>query len=430
MLRERKRVCFLFSYCLKKGIILPIITGKAGVFMKRTFLIAGVLLSIAVAGTTAHASDFVESNPAKAAGYYHSDEYDALLLPSSTGYSISAGTLEGPFEYSVLNNGDDFLLLLDEENDEVGCFVKQTDKAKTESGGIYYAVYGDCVGKAGEVDFKEGKQVQFGDYIFDNDYEVYVRDSLSVFFGVDGVTAGGVSGKIESDGFASPEEAVSAYIKGLQDNDLTEMLSAFAVETYAENYSLAKMVDRLQSYQPSLGFIPTISDFSLELNIEQRRTRITGEIRAHYLVLTNSASINEDNAGRPVILSDGYESGDDLVSQLFATEDETYLSDIRFEGKFYNPADFSENYLAETNQKNLGKQAAVIDADEIKSTVAGLASAGTEFVLCMDTVRYGDRWFVLDAGGNIGSLLGIDTLHAGLLPIPEDEAEEFHRQFD
>lgn len=398
--------------------------------MKRAILIAGALLSIAVAGTTVYASDFVESNPVKAAGYYYSDEYDALLLPSSTGYSISSGILDGPFEYSVLNNGDDFLLLLDEENNEVGCFVKQADKAKTESGGIYYAVYGDCVGKAGEVDFKEGKQVQFGEYIFDNDYDVYVRDSLSAFFGIDGVTTGGISGKTESEGFASPEEAVSAYIKGLQDNDLTEILSAFAVETYAENYSLAKMVDRLQSYQPSLGFIPTISDFSLELNIEQRRTRITGEIRAHYLVLTNSASINEDNAGRPVILSDGYESGEDLVSQIFATEDELFLSNIHFDSKFYNPADFSENYLAELNQNNLRKQAAVINADEIKSTVAGLESAGTEYLLCMDTVRYGDKWFVLDAGGNIGSLLGIDTLHAGLLPIPEDEAEEFHRQFD
>lgn len=398
--------------------------------MKRTFLFAGVLLLIAVAGTTVYASDFVESNPTKAAGYYHSDEYDALLLPSSTGYSISTGTLEGPFEYSVLNNGDDFLLLLDEEDNEVWCFVKQADKAKTESGGIYYAVYTDCVGKAGEIDFREGKHVQFGDYIFDNDYDVYVRDSLSVFLGVDGATASGIYGEIESDGFASPEEAVSAYIKGLQDNDLTEMLSAFAVETYVENYSLAKMVDRVRSYQPTFGFIPTISDFSLELNIEQRRTIITAAIRAQYLVLTNSATINEEYSGRPVLLNDSYESGDDLVSQLFATEDETYLSDIRFEGKFYNPADFSENYLAETNQKNLEKQAAVINADEIKSTVAGLASAGTEFVLCMDTVRYGDKWFVLDAGGNIGVLLNIDAFHAGLLPIPEDEAEEFHSLFD
>lgn len=244
------------------------------------------------------------------------------------------------------------------------------------------------------------------------------------------MTADSISQKIEGEGFDTPEEAVGAYLKGLQNNDINAMLSAFAIETYAQNYSLAKTVDKVKAYAPTVGYIPNVSDMSLTLNIEQRRAEITETIRGQYLVLTDSAIMRKENVGQVIPLDESYESGEDMVGKLFAMDDEEYLSNIVFDEKFYDPALFNELYSSEQNQTNLDNQAASINADEIRSVVANFASAGTEFVLYMDTVRYDDKWFALSAGGNIGGLEEIDSFHKGLMPIPTNEVSEFHQKYD
>lgn len=244
------------------------------------------------------------------------------------------------------------------------------------------------------------------------------------------MTADSISKKIEGEGFDTPEEAVGAYLKGLQNNDINAMLSAFAIETYAQNYSVAKTVDKQKAYFPTEGYIPNVSDMSLTLNIEQRRAEITEAIRGQYLVLTDSAIMRKENVGQVIPLDENYESGEDMVGKLFAMDDEEYLSNIVFDEKFYDPALFNDLYSSEQNQTNLDNQAASINADEIRSVVANFASADTEFILYMDTVRYDDKWFALSAGGNIGALEEIDSFHKGLMPIPTNKVSKFHQKYD
>lgn len=50
----------------------------------------------------------------------------------------------------------------------------------------------------------------FDDCIFDNDYEVIIREPLANFFSV----ADNYSATIECRGYKSPEAAVTAYIEG------------------------------------------------------------------------------------------------------------------------------------------------------------------------------------------------------------------------
>lgn len=158
------------------------------------------------------------------------------------------------------------------------------------------------------------------------------------------------SAKMEGEGFFSPEEAAAAYISGLQENDISKMISAFAVETYAANYSLNQMVERLGTYMPSLGYIPPISEFSLQLNTEERRSAIVDAIKGHYLVLTGSGAVLGENAGIAVPLNE-YSSSDKLLDSLFVSDDTPYLSQIRFEEEFIDPATLNPNYTSDIVQK-------------------------------------------------------------------------------
>ena len=42
-------------------------------------------------------------------------------------------------------------------------------------------------------------------------------------------------GRMEGSGFASPEDAVTAYLEAMKAGDLSGMLSTFAIETYIQN---------------------------------------------------------------------------------------------------------------------------------------------------------------------------------------------------
>lgn len=203
-------------------------------------ILISAVISAAMATTVfASASDGLsETSPAKVTGYYHSDENDVIMFANGTAYSMEdtgSNLLEGPFDFTVYSNGDDFLLGTE---DSYAYFHEQSEKGKTDNGGIYYAVYMDYLGMEEEIGYKEGKQTNFSGYIFENDYEVYERDSLVDFFGVD--ITGGSNGKMEGEGFDTPEEAMEAYIRAFAANDIDGMIAAFAVETYAENYNVIR----------------------------------------------------------------------------------------------------------------------------------------------------------------------------------------------
>ena len=54
--------------------------------------------------------------------------------------------------------------------------------------------------------------------------------------------------KTEGDGFDSPEDAAKAYLEGLRDLDIPRMMSAFAVESYVENFNFEALLNMLRVY--------------------------------------------------------------------------------------------------------------------------------------------------------------------------------------
>lgn len=223
--------------------------------------------------------------------------------------------------------------------------------------------------------------------------------------------------KMEGDGFLTPRDALAAYIKGLQDNDIDEMISAFAVESVAVNYDLAKMVERTRAFMPSIGYIPNVNDLSTRINIENRRKTITDTIRFHYLALTESPLITENNYGQPITLSDEYESAQALVDTVFIPSNADLLGSIRFEGEFYSPALLSDHYMNMYNLENLKRQAEQAGAQGMTSVAAKFYCNDRPYLIAMDAVQYGTKWYLYSGIGNLANLLNIDAYKQGLMPL-------------
>lgn len=228
--------------------------------------------------------------------------------------------------------------------------------------------------------------------------------------------AEGNDNRIEGPGFDSPEEAVTAYIEAFQRNDLNGMLSTFAVETFAERYDLGKMVECLLGYPASLGYVPSISDYSRALNVEFRRSYLLNLIRSQYLTLTGAACANGESINN-------YEKtpGDEFLAGIFAMDDSPWLATIDFQGEFHEPDEFSEFYYIEITQRNIAKFTTCYGGDECRALAARLEIAGEPYVQLMDVIRYGDRWYNLTPGGHLANLVGLSTNSGGLSPYPIPE---------
>ncbi len=220
---------------------------------------------------------------------------------------------------------------------------------------------------------------------------------------------------IEGSGYASAEDAVTAYLKALQENDIEQMLATFAVETFVDNYDIAKNVDYFRAFLPTIGYIPNISKYSRELNIEQRRSDLTSQIRKQYLTLTGSETVF-DKAGKPIPLEEGV-TAQDLLNDIFATDDQETLNNIEI-GEFVAPETVFKNYYDEVNQNNIAKRADSYGAEEIKVVYIWLLVGGTDCLMCMDTVCYSGAWYNLALQGFGASFLGVTVDNAGTLVAP------------
>jgi hypothetical protein len=273
---------------------------------------------------------------------------------------------------------------------------------------------------------------------------------LAAILLIAGVFSSAGVGTIEGPGFATPEEAAKAYLTGLRDQDIDAMISAFAVETYVEHYDFDAMVERLQAYMINYELpYPNTSDYTRQLNVESRRSRIVSQISIQYLYFNAPDALNN---GAPVTLSDPDTLSDFVKDFKRDTEDSifddlTITAALSSEGLPDDPEDaleallerlpkdvredlldeISEDdleymldiYLSKQNQKNIEKQAETFGAEfEDVANVAVIFKAdGDTWIFCPQAVRYGGRWYLQSLQGNVAIIAGMSTYMGGIAPI-------------
>lgn len=245
---------------------------------------------------------------------------------------------------------------------------------------------------------------------------------MAVILAVMLILNSGKGTKSEGAGFKSPDEVITAYVTALKKGDLKEIMSTYAVESYVENYDMEKYTERMAVFMPSSDFFPMNGEYEKQLNTEKRRADITNNLRYQYLALIGSELT--DLKIKPL-------EGDSslFINKLFPLNSQDVMPSIELIG-VVEPEEVLESYSAEQNKKLFDRTRDYLGADGYE-TIAALISANDKtFILCMDTVQYGDKWYVCSLTGNIGDLLGMPRGNGGIMELPSGiEPDDLHELF-
>jgi hypothetical protein len=220
-----------------------------------------------------------------------------------------------------------------------------------------------------------------------------------------GISAGG---KIEGPGYDTPEDAAKAYLEALKNQDVDAMVATFAVESYAENYDLQALFERLQCYSPSLEMkLPAGSDYNNELNIEGRRAAILKLIESQYFLYNVPSASLESTSN----LTDN----PNLISDMEKDTKNYVFSDLKITGTMA-PEEMTDLYLSENNQENIAKQVKPygVDSKDVANVVITFEADGDTWYFCPQMICYDGRWYIQTLAGNLASILGWAPSYGGL----------------
>jgi hypothetical protein len=224
----------------------------------------------------------------------------------------------------------------------------------------------------------------------------------------------------ESAGYATAEDAVSAYMEAFLQADLGAMASAFAIETYAANYDLTAELERIKAYVPSAAIkLPTSDPFNLALNTESRSAQVVSGILNQYLRLCCPDLDRLDVEALPDETAVA-----DFVDDLSASARSDVLTSI--DSFTFVPleevnADTYEAYSSDRNEQNIAGLEAVLGADELTDLAVRFTSPHGDVYALFGVVRYGDEWWVNELGGTFAILLGLNFFDGGIIPAGQTD---------
>lgn len=387
---------------------------KAGCVMLGVVLLA----ASSIIGQASEADDggqeeFVKQDVSVADGYYIAKE-ENLLIMNGRVYIVnqeSGAVSETSEEFQIYTSGNDFFIEVDKSR---AAFICQGEKGQTADGGLCYAVYEDYRGTEEETEFVEGKEVMIDGYIFSNDYYVAEREPLSVFFQIEPAQGIEIAEQtMEGGGFDTPEAAVTFYVEQLRNMDVEGMISAYAVESFAEHYQLSKDLEYNRGslnkrYYATSDWLSQKNSYAKMLNLEKRRNTILESIRGQYLFFAGSALFTEDYDWPWVIHPSDIGENEQILDEIFPEADKEVFENVVLVG-FAVPetyADYLDYYLEQYQE--------IYGAEDYEPVIAWLWMNGQDWVIAFDTVEYEGRWYLLKAGGKFGGWIGMDPYSGGV----------------
>lgn len=205
--------------------------------------------------------------------------------------------------------------------------------------------------------------------------------------------------KVEGGGYSTATEAAAAYLEGFQKNNTDQMMAAFAVETYMDNFQLNRYVEYTGKYTVGFSYIPNDDKYMKQLNIGYRRFKIASQIRRQYFMITGVMSKFEENGDGYVINTLGEIAGDELLKSIFVEDDSVYLSDIEYE-RIFTVWEFPDR-ASDSDMEHVDRvreEMAYLGADQVESLFAKVIINHTYYKMGIDTVCYDGRWYVLQLG--------------------------------
>ena len=212
--------------------------------------------------------------------------------------------------------------------------------------------------------------------------------------------------RYEGAGFDSPEDVVTAYMEGIRNLDIQQMLGVFAWETQISAYSLKNQLLRVNSVNSSMpvrmpGMDGALDSFNLENLRSQESNKIYHSIRTFIVEgpFLDGKRLNLDSE----------EETDDFIRSL-ETAQHTRIQKLRqmSDALVVDPGLIVPSMAVPSTQVTMEELRGVFGADELRELM-GIATLGSDETLTCDLLiaRYGDRWYAVSTGGPAFSYLGV-----------------------
>ena len=229
--------------------------------------------------------------------------------------------------------------------------------------------------------------------------------------------------QVEGAGFDSPQRAVGAYLEAMKTGDVDEMLATFAVETYVDHYDMAAAIDqtRALSFSTAKQQFQPVDSFTRELNMIRRIGNISESFVWQYEVMSGK---DADELLQIITLSGSspYENGAEVAADIMNPNwmgdlDKIIINEIHELSDFAK--DFEDIPYNERFEETVRAWGDVYGCDEIRCMVAVLEYDGVDYYFAADVARYGNSWYMLDANGLCGTLMGM-TVNSGGMTLTEE----------
>jgi hypothetical protein len=92
------------------------------------------------------------------------------------------------------------------------------------------------------------------------------------------------------------------------------------------------------------------------------------------------------------------------------------LKSLKIDGT-RSPSLLSDMYGHPKNQENIARGAKICGADEVVSVATEFHMGEHRYLMLSDVARYGEKWYMISLGGNIGVLLNVANNRGGLMPV-------------
>ena len=231
----------------------------------------------------------------------------------------------------------------------------------------------------------------------------------------------GEAGKHECDGFASPEDAVLAYVDAFNEGDVEAMISTFAIESYIDNKDARYALERMTVYQPVTMYyqFPASNGYVRNLEVSKRYAEVADRLYTQYLSYNLPEDI--DDVSRPITLS-GADEIDALFSDLAASPGKDWFGNIAFLD-WISPVALTDKYLLPKNLENTAKQAMILGCEDVADLAALLRVNEQRAILFMQCVKYNGLWYNYALQNNPATILGLGIYLGGLAVLPGSGAD-------
>ena len=246
--------------------------------------------------------------------------------------------------------------------------------------------------------------------------------------------------KIECGGFDTPEEAVLAFCEALKENDFQKAVSTFAIESYCEHFDLVANMQRLAILQlyirsPQIPIASADNETSMKLSAGLRAGNVLVSIYSPMqMIALDHAYLSADETVREAIdsIRDRFMlQTRDLTSAQLQLVRDSLLQFPDFSqmslSKPISPLAFgliSKNYLSELSLRNFLEQAIVNGASGVTELGVIMENDEDIYLVTMNIVKYGDKWYNCSLGGDIAIYMGQDVSRKGLFGAPKSEVGE------